>query len=76
MALPNLGGHSKGGTITEGQDTKEVTSNDLDALIDVVGTMDNSQRKFYRMELHDILILSESGLAYTTRAQLRTRLGI
>lgn len=34
MALPNLGGHSKGGTITEGQDGKEVTSNDLDAVIE------------------------------------------
>ena len=34
MALPNLGGHTDGGTITEGQDDKEVTSNDLDALLD------------------------------------------
>ena len=34
MALPNLGGHSQGGTITEGQDTKENTSNLLDALLD------------------------------------------
>lgn len=34
MALPNLGGHTDGGTISEGQDDKEVTSNDLDALLD------------------------------------------
>ncbi len=34
MALPNLGGHTDGGTITEGQDDKEVTSNNLDALLD------------------------------------------
>lgn len=34
MALPNLGGHTDGGTISEGQDDKEVTSNNLDALLD------------------------------------------
>lgn len=34
MALPNLGGHTDGGTITEGQDNKEDTSNALDALLD------------------------------------------
>ena len=34
MALPNRGAHTDGGTITEGQDDKEVTSNDLDALPD------------------------------------------
>ncbi len=34
MALPNLGDHADGGTITEGQDTKEDTSNDLDSLLD------------------------------------------
>ncbi len=39
MSLPNLGGHSDGGEITEGQDTKEDTSNDLD------GLLDNSQNK-------------------------------
>jgi len=39
MALDNLGDHSQGGTITEGQDTKEDTSNDLDNLIE------NSQNK-------------------------------
>ncbi len=34
MALPNRGAHTDGGTITEGQDDKEVTSNALDALLD------------------------------------------
>ena len=34
MALPKRGAHTDGGTITEGQDDKEVTSNDLDALLD------------------------------------------
>jgi hypothetical protein len=34
MALPNLGGATTGGTITEGQDNKEVTSNNLDSLLD------------------------------------------
>ena len=34
MTLPNLGGHTDGGTITEGQDDKEDTSNALDALLD------------------------------------------
>lgn len=34
MALDNLGGHTDGGTITVGQDTKEVTSNALDNLLD------------------------------------------
>ncbi len=34
MALPNLGSHTDGGTITVGQDTKEDTSNDLDSLLD------------------------------------------
>ncbi len=34
MALPNLGAHTDGGTITEGQDNKETTSNNLDALLD------------------------------------------
>lgn len=39
MTLPNLGAHTDGGLITEGQDTKETTSNDLDSLLD------NSQNK-------------------------------
>ncbi len=34
MALPNLGAHTDGGTITESQDTKEDNSNDLDSLLD------------------------------------------
>lgn len=34
MALDNLGAHTDGGTITEGQDNKEDTSNDLDNLLD------------------------------------------
>ena len=34
MALPNRGAHTDGGTITEAQDDKEVTSNNLDALLD------------------------------------------
>ncbi len=34
MGLPNLGGATTGGTITEGQDDKEDTSNALDALLD------------------------------------------
>ncbi len=34
MTLPNRGAHTDGGTITEGQDDKEVTSNKLDALLD------------------------------------------
>ena len=40
MALDNLGAHTDGGTITEGQDDKEDTSNDLDNLLD------NSQNSF------------------------------
>jgi hypothetical protein len=39
MVLPNRGAHTDGGTVTEGQDDKEVTSNLLDALLD------NSQNK-------------------------------
>ncbi len=34
MALPNLGAHTDGGTITVGQTNKETTSNALDALLD------------------------------------------
>ena len=34
MALDNLGAHTDGGTITEGQDDKEDTSNKLDNLLD------------------------------------------
>ncbi len=34
MALPNLGAHTDGGTITVGQTNKETTSNNLDALLD------------------------------------------
>ena len=34
MALPNLGDHTDGGTITVGQSGKEATSNALDALLD------------------------------------------
>ncbi len=33
MTLNNLGAHTKGGLLTEGQDTKEDTSNDLDNLL-------------------------------------------
>ncbi len=40
MALDNLGAHTDGGTITEGQDDKEDTSNKLDNLLD------NSQNAF------------------------------
>jgi len=39
MTLPNRGAHTDGGSITEGQDTKEDTSNKLDNLIE------NSQNK-------------------------------
>ena len=34
MALPNMGGHTDGGYVTEGQDDKEDTSNALDGLLD------------------------------------------
>ncbi len=34
MSLPNLGDHSQGATMTENQDDKYQTSNDLDALLD------------------------------------------
>ena len=34
MALPNLGAHTDGGNLTESQDTKEDTSDKVDALLD------------------------------------------
>ncbi len=34
MALPQSGGHSKSDFISEGQDDKEITSNDLDVILD------------------------------------------
>jgi hypothetical protein len=44
MALPNLGDHSKGATMTENQFDKYQTSNDLDSLLD--DAMNGSQSVF------------------------------
>lgn len=75
-------GEFEGGYITRqnvidafGLETNAIT--DLDALIDFVqGLPNTTQRKLFIWDLHNVLLLSEAGLAYTTRAQLRTRLGI
>ncbi len=74
-------GELERGQVTKAQvvaafDMDATTEADLDAIISLVLGMSFQDRKNFRMELHDVLILSEAGIAYTTRAQLRTRLGL
>lgn len=49
---------------------------DLDALVAKVQGMSVEERFKYRTELLDVLALAEGGIAYTTPAQIRARLGI
>ncbi len=75
-------GELKRGQVTKAQvvaafDLDASAETDLDALIaKVQGLPNNQARENFRMELHDVLLLAEGDLAYTTRAALRTRLGV
>lgn len=49
---------------------------DLDALISQASGMSPAERFKFRTELHDVLLLAEDEVGYTTAAMVRARLGI